>query len=150
MIQMMLPSAVVLEAPSARRRAEFLDAVARSRELHGHWAAPPKSAAEYRDYLRRFKRAEHIGHFVRTRAGELAGVITLSEIVRGAFQSAYLGYYAFVPHAGHGYMRAGLQLSIDAAFQDDGLHRLEANIQPDNVRSLDLVRSLGFRREGYS
>ena len=30
----------------------------------------------------------------------LVGVFNFSEIVRGAFQSAYLGYFAFAPHAG--------------------------------------------------
>ena len=45
---------------------------------------------------------------VRNADDALVGVFNFSEIVRGAFQSAYLGYYAFAPHAGHGYMREGL------------------------------------------
>ena len=39
---------------------------------------------------------------------------------------------------------------VSTAFADLGLHRLEANIQPDNARSLALVQRLGFSREGYS
>jgi ribosomal-protein-alanine N-acetyltransferase len=77
-------------------------------------------------------------------------VINVSEIVRGAFQSAYLGYYAFVPHAGRGHMTEGLALALRWAFGTLHLHRVEANIQPDNEASRALVRRLGFRREGFS
>jgi len=77
-------------------------------------------------------------------------VVNLNEIVRGSFQSAYLGYYAFEPWAGRGFTRAGLDLVLRRAFRELKLHRVEANIQPDNTRSIALVRGLGFRREGLS
>ena len=83
-------------------------------------------------------------------SGDLVGVVNISEIVRGVFRSAYLGYYAFVPHAGRGLMREGLMRVITDAFRRHRLHRLEANIQPGNRASLSLVRRLGFKREGYS
>jgi len=76
--------------------------------------------------------------------------VNVSEIVRGAFQSAYLGYYAFEPFAGTGLMRAGLAKVIAHAFTTMKLHRLEANIQPANTRSIRFAKSLGFRREGLS
>jgi len=77
-------------------------------------------------------------------------VINVSEIVRGALHSAYLGYYAFVPHAGRGYMTEGLALALNWVFGELRLHRVEANIQPGNDASRALVRRLGFRREGFS
>jgi len=70
--------------------------------------------------------------------------------VRGAFQSAYLGYYALEPNAGEGYLREGLQQVISHAFGKLKLHRLEANIQPGNQRSIALVKGIGFKHEGYS
>jgi [ribosomal protein S5]-alanine N-acetyltransferase len=139
-----------IETPSLRRAARFLEAVQRSRSLHGRWVQPPHTLEEYRAFLRHFRRPTHVSHFLCTEDGSLAGVINVSEIVRGSFCSGYLGYYALVPHDGGGYMRAGLRAVLGLAFGSYGLHRLEANIQPENLRSIALVRSLGFRKEGYS
>jgi ribosomal-protein-alanine N-acetyltransferase len=82
--------------------------------------------------------------------GAIVGVVNVSEIVRAALQSAYLGYYVFRPHATQGYMTEGLALVLRHAFRRLGLHRLEANIQPENLASRRLVRRLGFRKEGFS
>jgi ribosomal-protein-alanine N-acetyltransferase len=142
---------VRLERPSLDREREFLRAVRRSRRVLGRWAAPPGSPEAYRAYIRRRGTSTHQGRFVVLRSSdELVGVINLNEIVRGPLQSAYLGYYAFAPHAGHGYMSEGLTLVLRWAFGELRLHRVEANIQPGNEASLALVRRLGFRREGRS
>ena len=140
-----------LEPPSARRLQAFLVAVRRSRKLHGRWVSPPWTPTAYRTYLRRLRGPTHVGYLVCMRdSGELVGVVNISEIVRGAFRSGYLGYYAFTPFAGRGLMTEGLALVIAEAFGALGLHRLEANVQPENAASIRLVRRLGFRREGYS
>jgi len=85
-----------------------------------------------------------------TESGELAGAININEIVRGSFRSGYLGYYAFVPHNRRGYMTTGLRTVVSRAFRQLRLHRLEANIQPDNEASRRLVKRLGFKLEGFS
>ncbi|HET8696165.1 MAG TPA: GNAT family N-acetyltransferase [Gammaproteobacteria bacterium] len=144
------PARALLEPPTMARAASFLAAVARSRGLHGRWTSPPASREQYRAFVVRVRKPNHVSRLVCTEHGELAGVITISEIVKGSFCSGYLGYYALVPHAGRGYMRAGLGAMIRLAFKEHGLHRLEANIQPDNRRSIELVRGLGFAREGFS
>lgn len=142
---------VRLEQPSIGRERDFLAAARRSRAFLRRWAAPPLTSHAFRAYVQRLNTRTHQGHFVVVRAsGALAGVINLNEIVRGSFQSAYLGCYAFVPHAGRGYMSEALELVLRRAFGPLRLHRLEANIQPDNKASLALFRRQGFRREGYS
>ena len=45
-------------------------------------------------------------------------------------------------------MREGLQLVLRHAFGPLGLHRLEANIQPENALSIALVAGAGFHLEG--
>ena len=64
--------------------------------------------------------------------------------------SVPIGYYAFAGFERRGLMRAGLSLVARHAFRQLKLHRLEANIQPDNLASIALVRRCGFQLEGYS
>jgi ribosomal-protein-alanine N-acetyltransferase len=139
-----------LEKPSSRRLEDFLAAARKSKRLHGQWPSAPQTPAEFDVYLKRIRRKNHIGYWVVTAQRELAGVINISEIVRGNFGSGYLGYYAFAPHNGRGYMTHGLAAVLRDAFGNQGLHRLEANIQPGNKASRSLAEGLGFRLEGFS
>ena len=86
----------------------------------------------------------------RRDGGAIVGVVSISQIVLGAFRSAYVGYYAFAPHERQGLMREGLAAVVRFAFRSMRLHRLEANIQPGNRASIALARSCGFLREGFS
>ena len=142
---------MLVHAPAARDRAEFLALVRESRALHRGWVSPPDDDAGFEAYCRRARTDRHAGFLVRrAEDGALVGMVNVNEIVRGAFQSGYLGYWLGAPFAGQGYMQEGLSLAIRHAFGPLGLHRLEANIQPANSRSRRLVRRLGFRKEGRS
>jgi ribosomal-protein-alanine N-acetyltransferase len=136
---------------SAGDEPEFLYAVARSRRLHHPWVAAPSTPETFREYFSKQDDSRFAAFFIWINGTrELVGVVNLSEIVQGAFRSSYLGYYAFVPYAGRGLMREGLAQVITHAFGTMKLHRLEANIQPDNQPSKALVKALGFRLEGFS
>src|SRR2546426_8560303 len=95
---------VIIRRPSRRDETKFLAAVRRSRKLHRPWVSPPASAKAFRDYLKRRRRPTHDAFFVWSPPRALVGVVNVSEIVRGGFQSAYLGYYAFAPYARRGLM----------------------------------------------
>ena len=123
--------------------------MARSGGLHGPWVQPPRDAAAYAAYLQKARLAENAYYFAWYDDG-LVGALHLGNIVRGALQGAYLGYYAFEPLAGRGLMRQAMAAVLDEAFGNVGLHRVEANIQPANARSRKLVAALGFRLEGFS
>lgn len=130
---------------------EFLAAAIRSRELHHPWVSPPMGPSGFRELVERCQGPVNMGYVVRkTGTDELVGFINISNIIRGAFQSAFLGYYAFAGHEGRGYMRTALGLAVRTAFTELKLHRLEANIQPGNAASIALVRSCGFGKEGFS
>ncbi|MEA2126430.1 MAG: [ribosomal protein S5]-alanine N-acetyltransferase [Solirubrobacteraceae bacterium] len=134
-----------------RDREEFLALVRKSRALHHPWAYPPERGDQFDELVARARRDDVVTLLAcRDADAAITGVFTISQIVRGAFQSAYLGYYGHAEHAGQGYMRAGLELVLDHAFGPLALHRVEANIQPGNAPSIALARGAGFRLEGFS
>jgi ribosomal-protein-alanine N-acetyltransferase len=132
-------------------REAFLEMVRESRDLHRPWTYPPERADQFDDLVSRTVRDDFkCLAAVLVESGEIVGIFTISQIVRGYFQSAYLGYYANARHAGKGLMAEAMALVLDHAFGPLSLHRLEANIQPGNAPSIALARGAGFRLEGYS
>ena len=130
---------------------EFLMLMRKSRELHHPWIFPPLTEAAFEQYVARMERDDNEGMLVCERSyGRMVGVINFNNMVRGALLSASLGYYAGAPYSGEGYMSEGLELAKYHAFTNLLLHRLEANIQPGNHRSIELVKRCGFTKEGYS
>ncbi|CCH28007.1 GNAT family protein [Actinosynnema sp. NPDC047251] len=86
--------------------------------------------------------------FVITVDGDLAGQITVGNIVRGALRSAWVGYWVAADRARGGVATAALALVVDHCFGDAGLHRLEATVRPENAASLRVLAKVGFREEG--
>ena len=146
---------VYLRPPRLSDAKAFRAAVRASTALHRGWTSAPGSPARYASFVHRYtargKHPTHAGYLVFRRDDDaLVGVYNFSEIVRGAFQSAFLGYFAFSPLGGQGLMTEGLAAALDIAFLRLKLHRVEVNVQPNNARSLALAERLGFTREGYS
>ncbi|WP_328907803.1 GNAT family N-acetyltransferase [Streptomyces sp. NBC_00234] len=130
---------------------EFCSLVRASTELHVPWMQLPATAEEFQAWMRRFSEGSNLGYVIRVQeTGAAAGMVNINSIIRGRYQGASLGYAAFAPSAGRGYMTEGLTIALRHAFNDLRLHRLEANIQPANKASLALVQRLGFRYEGMS
>ena len=134
---------VFLRKPKDEDLGEIELAYERSVSIHLPWTHGP---TDFETYL-----SDENRYFVcLDGTEEIIGTLNISGVVRGYFQSAYLGYEVFMPHQGKGYMRMGLNLLIDEAFTKLSLHRLEANIQPGNEASIGLVSKAGFVKEGFS
>lgn len=142
---------VELRAPRYADQDEFLAAMRASRRFHHPWMTAPTTPQAYEILMGRVTDPRYEPMLVRRREDQaILGFFNIGEIVRGHFQSAFLGYGAVALYAGQGYMSEGLQLVLARAFGELGLHRLEANIQPGNQPSINLARRAGFVREGFS
>jgi ribosomal-protein-alanine N-acetyltransferase len=142
---------VFLRSPTTSDRAEFLALIRASKRFHRGLVSPPTTPEQFAAFLQKSRREDSACLFICLGAdGAIIGAINLSQIFRGGFQNAYLGYYVGMHYAGQGYMTEALKLVLRYAFEHLKLHRLEANIQPGNVASIALVKHAGFIREGYS
>jgi [ribosomal protein S5]-alanine N-acetyltransferase len=82
--------------------------------------------------------------------GAFCGEINLNNVVRGAFQSAYVGYWIDEARAGRSYMSEAVAVVTKFAFDDLHLHRLEVDIIPRNTNSRRVMEKLRFREEGVA
>jgi len=82
--------------------------------------------------------------------GALRGEINISSIQRGAFQSAYVGYWVDQAVAGRGLMPEAVVVCCRFAFEELHLHRLQISIVPRNAASRRVPEKLGFRDEGVA
>ncbi|MFX1738177.1 GNAT family protein [Paraburkholderia sp. A1RI_3L] len=135
-------------------RADAADLIAANRanqSYHLPWVASFTDDAGFDAWFGRGLTGPNVNLIAREAASSrVVGVVNINEIVGGVFQSAYLGYYGMQEFGRKGLMTQALRAAIRFAFGDLGLHRLEANIQPENRASIALVQRLGFRQEGLS
>jgi ribosomal-protein-alanine N-acetyltransferase len=88
--------------------------------------------------------------FEKNNPDKVIGMLNFSQIIRGGFNSCYLGYRVDKDYEGKGYMKEAIQDAVAYVFKSLMLHRIEANIMPWNIRSINLIKSLGFEFEGLS
>jgi ribosomal-protein-alanine N-acetyltransferase len=80
----------------------------------------------------------------------LIGRVALSNVVRGAWQNATIGYFLDEQFNGKGYMTAAVLLTIAFAFDKLNLHRVQGAVMPRNIASIKVLQKAGFRFEGLS
>jgi ribosomal-protein-alanine N-acetyltransferase len=151
---------VYLRYPTSRDRDEFMALKLASRRFLEPWEATPTdgtdmfSAAAFDRLLKTRRNSLNHRFLICPRTGDhrgqIVGQISLSSIIRGPFQSCFVGYWIGAAHIRRGYATEALRLALDFAFRTLKLHRVEANIVPRNRASKALVKKLRFRYEGTS
>jgi ribosomal-protein-alanine N-acetyltransferase len=132
-----------------------------ARLLNREWLEPWEATAPgvrpadvgrgYAEAVRALRRDARLGlafPFALLIDEQFVGQVTVGAIARGSANSAYLGYWIAKSHAGRGIVPTALAMVVDHCFGAAGLHRVEANIRPENVASRRVVEKLGFRLEG--
>ena len=114
------------------------------------------SSCTRRAFLRYFKNSNYLANMDRAYSflifkiddKKLLGGINISNVRRGVSQSASLGYWIGEKHSRNGYMKEALKLLIPSLFVDLRLNRIEAATLEENVASKNLLKKIGFKKEG--
>ena len=140
-----------IRPPEAADEKPFLLAMQNSVGLHYPWVSAPKDHVAWQRYMKRLERDNEAGFLVKRIPDDvICGVVNLNIITYEALCSAYISYFGVAGQVEKGYMKEGLLQVIRHAFDDLGLHRIEANIQPGNLASIALAQCIGFQYEGFS
>jgi len=100
--------------------------------------------------LERYRQGITVPSVILDEEGRVVGRITLNDIVRGAFQSCHLGYWLSAAANGRGLATSAVRDMIRVAFEEQGLHRIEAGTLLHNVRSQRVLERNGFVRFGVA
>ena len=114
------------------------------------------SSCTRRAYLRYFKNSNYLANMDRAYSflifkiddKALLGGINIGNVRRGVSQSASLGYWIGEKHSRNGYMKEALKLLIPSLFIDLRLNRIEAATLEENIASKNLLKKIGFKKEG--
>lgn len=146
----------ILKSSSAK---EVLDYYKRNEDFLKRWDPKREDyfyTLAYQRYMLKYEYKEYkkdnIIRFwiVKKKTNNIIGNICFSNIIMGNFKSCYLSYKLDKTETGKGYITEALIKGIDIMFNIYGLHRIEANVIPNNINSLKVMERLKFEEEGYS
>ncbi len=152
---------LVLALPGPEAAPRVVAYYSENRKHLERWS-PPRAPGFYTTEFWRWRLEQSLEEFRADRAlrlyvfergqqdGPVIGQVSFTELVRGPFQSCFLGYNIDHRHQGQGKMYEALERGIAYAFSELALHRISANYRPNNLRSASLLRRLGFSVEGYA
>ncbi|WP_155373422.1 GNAT family N-acetyltransferase [Catellatospora vulcania] len=113
------------------------------------WFSPEGQLDVLGNALERHARGECVPHVILL-DGRVVGRITLNDIVRGPFLNSHLGYWVSQDVNSRGVASAAVASMIRVAFEEQGLHRIQAGTLVDNVASQKVLARNGFVRFGLA
>jgi ribosomal-protein-alanine N-acetyltransferase len=132
----------------AREDREFLARWEPQRDER--WLTAAGQLDEVRAKLEQYRLGLALPHVVLDDDGSVVGRVTLNNVVRGAFQSCSVGYWIRSAANGRGHATAAVRLMLRTAFDELGLHRVEAGTLVHNVGSQRVLERNGFVRFGLA
>ena len=109
-----------------------------------------------RAYLRYLKNSNYLANMDRAYSflifknedKVLLGGINIGNVRRGVSQSASIGYWIGEKYAKNGYMLEAIETLLPSLFVDLRLNRIEAATLEENIASRNLLKKIGFKKEG--
>jgi ribosomal-protein-alanine N-acetyltransferase len=151
---------LVLRTARPEEAAAVVDYFVRNEAHLASWepARPPGFYTEalWRERLEGYRdeqlagRAYRFHLFAREQPRHVIGTLGLTNVVRGPFLCAQLGFGLDARCQGRGLMVEAVEAAVGFAFDELGLHRVEANHQPQNLRSAAVLRRARFEIQGYA
>jgi ribosomal-protein-alanine N-acetyltransferase len=139
---------------------KVLDYYIRNKDFLEEWDAHRPEGFYTLEYQQQMLEKEYKAYFDGTllklwispkgEPSKVIGFVVFNNIVRGCFLSCHLGYKLDKDYINNGYITEAVKKGIEIVFNDYGLHRVEANIMPRNIRSMRVVEKLGFYDEGIA
>jgi ribosomal-protein-alanine N-acetyltransferase len=144
-------SAVAIRRLKLSDEEELLFNSTATKKLHQSWDIVPTTKKKFKDYVEEMNSdANKAFVVVNVQTDAMVGIVELRDIFMFDFKNSYITYYTFRPFLRQGLMTFGVLQVIAFAFKKLKLHRLEANIQPENKASIALAKACGFKKEGFS
>ena len=119
-------------------------------ERSAEYLAPAGQLAEIEGLLMLCLRGEAMPFVILDDEGRVAGRLTLSGIVRGSFQSCNLGYWLAQDQTGKGFATQAVGEAVAHAFEQLGLHRIQAGTLLHNHASQGVLARNGFEQFGLA
>ncbi len=150
---------LVLKYPDDSCAKDYLEYLIRNRDFLREWEPSRTDSYFTIDSANGFLKEQLEGIISKTSLtllisnkndSKIIGTVSLSNIVRGVFQSCFLGYKLDADEIKKGKMSEAVKKIINIGFSELKLHRIEANIMPRNIDSIELVKKMGFTNEGLS
>lgn len=151
---------LILKVLKPNNAQEVLDYYLSNREFLQNWE-PQRGKRFYTyEYHQELLKEEYLEYkdksklklwiLKKDKPNKIIGSICFSNIIYGNFLSCFLGYKLDRNEINNGYTTEAVKKGVSIMFEEYKLHRVEANVIPENICSIRVLEKAGFEKEGFS